>query len=89
MIKEREHKGVVYTNNDLIELLKLKNISMMNMVYISYHNYKQVLGFPDDYEFTISSVYKKNDYLTDNIHIYEDDLIIYNRNKRLKELIND
>lgn len=82
-----KHKDIEYTNNDLIELLKLKNISISNMVRVGYYFYPNI-NIPNDYEFTIIITYIKSGSICDTINIYRDDLLSYNRNKLLNKLTN-
>lgn len=88
----RYYKGILYTSNDLIELLKLKskNINPSNIIDINIIRYSS-LAFnhnESQYEFTISVKWTKNTCLYNDIHIYEEDLLLYKRNRIITKIIN-
>lgn len=88
--RECSTKGIEYTENDLIQLLKLKNIDMSNMLRIDC-NIHSFLNRLDDYAFTISIIYKRENCNNSTIHfvdICEGDLIRYNRNNSLHKINN-
>lgn len=83
-----KHKDIEYSNNDLIELLKLKNSNISNIQSASYHIFNEIIVM-DGYEFTISVVHGEKDYnfRIDFIIILEEDLLVYNRNRRIHKML--
>lgn len=83
MFKEHIHNGITYTDDDFIQLLKLKNINLSNILCIGSFSIISV-----DYVFTISILYKIEDSFSNVfINICECDLIRYNRNNKIQELL--
>lgn len=85
-----EHKGILYTGHDLMKLLQLKNIDTSTVLHVYYYKHHRPVNYNNskDYEFTI--IFNTFDKISsESVNINVKDLLFFNRDKYLKELLYD